>query len=94
MTSPVGPSTPPPPAGPGRPDLFGDYDEQLHMTGCEVIDPLLAAAKAVAAAAPPLPAERRARVAQLLRPRALSLTTSTTGHPMPVPVPPSSPKVA
>lgn len=64
MTSPAGPSNPTPPAGPGR-HLFGDYADQLGAIGCEVIDPLAAAAEAIAAAAPPLDRDQHELLARV-----------------------------
>jgi hypothetical protein len=67
VTSPTGPSNPTPPGGPGRADLFGDYDLQLRTVGCDVIDALAAAADAVVAVAPPATNDQRASLARILR---------------------------
>ena len=58
----TGPVNDPPPGGPGRDDLFGDYELQLATVGCEVIDALAAA---TAAAAPALTDEQHATLARI-----------------------------
>jgi hypothetical protein len=62
----TGPVNDPPPGGPGREDLFDDYDYQLANTGCEVIAPLEAWAAHVAACAPPLTADQEQLISRLL----------------------------
>lgn len=86
------PTTPPPPGGPGRDDLYGEYGEQLTTVGCGVIDPLVAWAETIAAAAPPLTDEQFAFLAPLF-----SRTPARTGpggpapRPLPAPGPPPAP---